>query len=211
MFQLMYYSYYDLIHDTISASILDILAIGTFFIGAIVCLALSTVFHLCCCHSRVLYYGFFCDPFYQILYCASIFTLGGLTMYVTLGHKFATAQYRWLRTGIFVLLGSVGIVPLVHHLARYGTEMAMESISTNYILVMASCYLLGAFIYGYRIPERWYPETFDIFGHSHQIWHCLVVLGAAIHFMGIYRMSIWWHEHNPMCGVSDEVMVSWFI
>jgi adiponectin receptor len=37
---------------------------------------------------------------------------------------------------------------------------------------------LGEAIYGARIPERWYPKRFDIWGNSHQIVHVLVVLGA---------------------------------
>ncbi|CAI8587234.1 unnamed protein product [Vicia faba] len=32
-----------------------------------------------------------------------------------------------------------------------------------------------------RIPERWKPGAFDIAGHSHQIFHVFVVLGALAH------------------------------
>ncbi|XP_068309430.1 heptahelical transmembrane protein 3-like isoform X4 [Pyrus communis] len=39
----------------------------------------------------------------------------------------------------------------------------------------------GAAFYVIRIPERWKPGKFDVVGHSHQIFHIFVVLGALAH------------------------------
>ena len=68
---------------------------------------------------------------------------------------------------------------------------------------MGVCYLLGAIIYAYRIPERWIHGKLDIFGHSHQIWHLLVLLGAVFHWVGILKSYVWWHEHDPQCLITD--------
>ncbi|MCB0370680.1 MAG: hemolysin III family protein [Bdellovibrionales bacterium] len=35
-----------------------------------------------------------------------------------------------------------------------------------------------------RCPERNNPGRYDICGHSHQIWHCLVVLGIVFTYFG---------------------------
>nr|ABN04724.1 At4g38290 [Arabidopsis thaliana] len=43
-------------------------------------------------------------------------------------------------------------------------------------------YLTGALVYATRIPERWMPGKFDIAGHSHQLFHVLVVAGAFTHY-----------------------------
>ena len=29
----------------------------------------------------------------------------------------------------------------------------------------------GALVYAQRVPERWFPGKFDLFFHSHQIFH----------------------------------------
>jgi hypothetical protein len=34
-----------------------------------------------------------------------------------------------------------------------------------------ACVQLGAIIYANRVPERWFPGRFDLFCHSHQIFH----------------------------------------
>ena len=49
-------------------------------------------------------------------------------------------------------------------------------------LLMGACYLLGAVIYSNAVPEKWRPGMFDVWGHSHNIFHVLVVCGAYIHY-----------------------------
>ena len=64
-------------------------------------------------------------------------------------------------------------------------------------LLMGACYLLGAVIYSNAVPEKWRPGMFDVWGHSHNIFHVLVVCGAYVHYkvslflviFGNYRMG----------------------
>lgn len=51
------------------------------------------------------------------------------------------------------------------------------------------------------MPERWRPGTFDIFGSSHQIFHVLVLLAAASHFVGL--LNAFDHEHKYRSGALD--------
>lgn len=51
IFPLIYFTFFQWMTSE-STSIYDYLAITPFFIGSIVCLGCSTVFHLCTCHSR---------------------------------------------------------------------------------------------------------------------------------------------------------------
>lgn len=50
-----------------------------------------------------------------------------------------------------------------------------------------------------RIPERWRPGAFDIWGSSHQIFHVLVVLAAATHLVGLLKAFD--YEHSFRSGV----------
>ena len=49
-------------------------------------------------------------------------------------------------------------------------------------LPLTFLYAIGTFLYVSRIPERWKPGLFDIAGHSHQIFHLFVVVGAFAHY-----------------------------
>ena len=40
----------------------------------------------------------------------------------------------------------------------------------------------GAVVYALRIPERWRPGAFDIYFHSHQLFHIAVIIAAAVHY-----------------------------
>lgn len=46
------------------------------------------------------------------------------------------------------------------------------------------CYLIGLVIFTTRCPERRKPGQYNICGHSHQIWHCMVVLGVVFTYLG---------------------------
>ena len=54
----------------------------------------------------------------------------------------------------------------------------------------------GAAIYAARIPERWFPETFDVWGSSHQIMHVLVVMGAVSFERGLLSCVRWWQNQE---------------
>ncbi|KAJ3173530.1 hypothetical protein HDU88_002616 [Geranomyces variabilis] len=201
----------------------DVLIMGAFFLGAVVCLGLSTTFHLCCCHSRgvaaiwlrgdyvgivtlimgslvpSIYYGFFCNPSLQALYLTVVIVSGITTICITVSPKFFAPKYRLLRTGLFISMGATGAVPLGHALIKYGYHMTRHALSSGALISSGIVYFLGAVIYACRVPERWWPGKFDMWGHSHQIFHVLVVAGALIHCRGVITQQRWWHTHNPYC------------
>lgn len=74
--------------------------------------------------------------------------------------------------------------------------------SLDWMLLMASLNFIGAGLYvarvrsptldAYRpyncqVPEKWYPQTFDYFGASHQILHVMVILARLAHMAGLFR------------------------
>lgn len=208
----------------------DSLVIFVFFVGAFVCLACSSMFHLFICHSQsvayawskidyigivflivasffpMTYYTFHCRPTLAWLYLSSICTLGVLGIIVSVFEKFGRPEFRVYRTLIFVSMGLSGFFPMTHALILYGYDYLTEALSLHFLLLMGLLYVIGAVIYASRVPERWFPGKFDVWFHSHQIFHILVVAAALTHYVGVMRAYKWWHSHP----VSAQCHDTWY-
>ncbi|KAJ2775309.1 hypothetical protein IWQ57_000473 [Coemansia nantahalensis] len=195
----------------------DVATLYVFLLGAVGCMGLSALFHTVSCHSHavqraynkcdyvgivflivgscvpVFFYMFYCHPRLKFFYLALILGLGALTVYVVVAPRFGTSDYRPLRAATFVALGLSGAVPTAHALALFGWEYTLNAVQVPHMLLMGATYIAGAFIYGARIPERWWPGRFDYFLHSHQIFHVFVVAAATVHFAGVARALRWTH------------------
>ncbi|RKP08698.1 mPR-like GPCR protein [Thamnocephalis sphaerospora] len=203
----------------------DSLVFYLFIGGAIVCLGLSASFHTLSCHSEsvcanwnrcdyvgivalivgsfypAVYYGFFCHPVAYVVYLSIITVLGAATVYLCVSKRFATPEYRWFRAGTFIALGGSGVIPMIHALIIYGWQHVVNALSLPWMITMGGLYIAGALIYGARIPERWWPGKFDLFFHSHQIFHLFVVAAAVTHYYGIVRAFRWHHGADPFCAL----------
>ncbi|MED6217613.1 Heptahelical transmembrane protein 4 [Stylosanthes scabra] len=174
--------------------------------GAMFCLLASSTCHLLCCHSQRLsyimlridyagiaaliatsfypavYYSFMCNPLIFFLYLGFITVMGVATIVFSLLPFFQKPEFRRYRATLFFLMGFSGIAPIIHKVIIHKHQPeALQT--TSYEILMGVLYGLGALIYATRIPERWMPGKFDIAGHSHQIFHVLVVAGAYTHYL----------------------------
>ncbi|KAL2637197.1 hypothetical protein AAZV13_06G042400 [Glycine max] len=173
--------------------------------GAMFCLLASSTCHLLTCHSQRLsyimlridyagiaaliatsfyppvYYSFMCNPFFCYLYLGFITLMGIATIVFSLLPFFQKSEFRKYRASLFFLMGFSGVAPIIHKLILHKHQPeALQT--TGYEILMGVLYGLGAAIYVTRIPERWMPGKFDIAGHSHQLFHILVVAGAYTHY-----------------------------
>ncbi|KAJ4965658.1 hypothetical protein NE237_017507 [Protea cynaroides] len=173
--------------------------------GAMFCLLASSTCHLLYCHSERLsyimlrldytgiavlvttsffpsvYYSFMCNPFFCNLYLGFISILGIATIIVSLLPVFQNPEFRTIRASLFLGMGLSGVAPILHKLILFRNQP--EALyTTGYEILMGVFYGIGALIYAARIPERWKPGKFDIAGHSHQLFHVLVVAGAYTHY-----------------------------
>ncbi|XP_059293492.1 heptahelical transmembrane protein 4-like [Lycium ferocissimum] len=173
--------------------------------GAMFCLLASSTCHLLSCHSeRVsylmlrldyagiaalistsfyppVYYSFMCYPSFCNLYLGFITLLGIGTILGSLLPVFQTPEYRTIRASLFFGMGLSGAVPILHKLVLFWHQPEALH-TTGYELLMGIFYGIGALVYAMRVPERWMPGKFDIAGHSHQLFHVLVVAGAFTHY-----------------------------
>ncbi|XP_057417564.1 heptahelical transmembrane protein 1 [Lotus japonicus] len=185
-----------------------------FLAGAMFCLISSSICHLFSCHSHDLnllllridyigivvmiitsffpqiYYIFLCQPHWQLLYLAGITAMGLFTIATLLSPSLSTGKHRAFRAMLFCSMGLFGIVPAIHAcFVNWGNPR--RNVTLAYECTMALSYLTGTLFYVTRIPERWKPGWFDLAGHSHQIFHILVVVGALAHYAATLKMLEW--------------------
>ncbi|KAM5548006.1 heptahelical transmembrane protein 1 [Rosa sericea] len=185
-----------------------------FLAGSMFCLFSSSICHLFSCHSHPLnvlllridyagittmiitsffppiYYIFQCDPRWQFIYLGGVTLMGICTIITLFSPKLSSSKFRTFRALLFASLGLFGIVPAVHaSVVNWGNPK--RDITLVYEVAMALFYLTGTGFYITRIPERWRPGCFDLAGHSHQIFHVLVVMGALAHYAAILVMLDW--------------------
>ncbi|KAJ1298351.1 hypothetical protein BS78_01G446000 [Paspalum vaginatum] len=202
--------------DTVSAAAGHRVARWPFYAylcGAMFCLLMSSACHLLACHSEhasyvflrldyagitglivtsfypLVYYTFLCDPFFQALYLGFITASGAAAVAVSLLPVFERPQLRWARAGLFACMAASGLVPILHKMLVFGARPEAV-VTTGYEMAMGAFYLAGVLVYATRVPERWMPGRFDLAGHSHQLFHVLVIAGAYAHYLaGLVYLS----------------------
>ncbi|XP_074295270.1 heptahelical transmembrane protein 4-like [Silene latifolia] len=173
--------------------------------GAMFCLLASSTCHLLYCHSErlayvmlrldyagiaalistsfypLVYYSFMCYPLFRNIYMGFITVLGLATVIGSLFPAFQKPEFRTLRAVLFSGMSMSGVLPILHkQILFWDQPEALHT--TGYEVLMGVLYGLGALVYATRVPERWMPGKFDIAGHSHQLFHVLVVAGAYTHY-----------------------------
>ncbi|KAH7672486.1 AdipoR/hemolysin-III-related protein [Dioscorea alata] len=185
-----------------------------YLFGAMFCLLTSSVCHLLSCHSEhcaytmlrldyagistlivtsfypLVYYTFMCDPFVRNIYIGFITVFGVAAILASLVPAFQTPEFRSVRALLFFCMGVSGLVPIIHKLMVFSEE-PVAVMTAIYELVMGGFYGLGVVVYATRMPERWMPGKFDLVGHSHQLFHVLVIAGAYTHYLASVMYLNW--------------------
>jgi adiponectin receptor len=189
-----------------------------FFTSAIACLAMSCIYHTITCHSEAvgkfgnkldylgivfltagsfvpsIYYGFYCHKELRYSYWTMISVFSIVTALFATQDRFRTPQWRPVRAGMFILLGLSAIFPILHACQKYSFEQLADQMGLRCLISQGLFYITGASLYALRIPERFSPGTFDIWGSSHQLFHIFVVLAALTHYYGLLQGYFYWHN-----------------
>ncbi|CAL5049014.1 unnamed protein product [Urochloa decumbens] len=185
-----------------------------FLAGAMTCLAVSAAAHLLACHSRrfnrlfwqldyagiavmivasffpPVFYAFLGDAATQLFYLSLITLLGLLVVGLMLSPARSSPRLRHLRAGLFVCMALSGVAPAMHALSINWAHRECH-LALALELIMGVVYAAGAGFYVSRVPERWRPGKFDCVGHSHQIFHVLVLVGALTHYAATDILINW--------------------
>lgn len=125
----------------------------------------------------------------------------GVAHMLTAPHGLSAATQAWLLATLLCLT-LTAVVVTVHHAApdqahtRVATFVALAAVANVPALVAVlrqaapahgpltfNAYLLaGGVHYAARIPERFSPGMFDLFGHGHQVMHILVAVAMAVQY-----------------------------
>lgn len=118
-------------------------------------------------------------------------SLAFLCVVVVVRPRFRTPQWRPYRAMLFVIFGLSGAIPVAISYWNYGLGETTKRFALWWLLAEAGLYILGAAIYAARIPECIWPGKFDLIGHSHQIFHVMVVLAALCHGRCLYEANMY--------------------
>lgn len=186
--------------------------------GSMFCLLASTICHLFTCHSKPLaiflmrvdyagiaamiatsffppiYYIFQCTPIWQWIYLGTISTMAVITVCVLFAPSCQSGKYRPFRAFLFLSMGVSGLIPAIHAVTINWHE-PMCPITLAHEAIMAGCYAIGTMFYVVRFPERWKPGVFDLGGHSHNIFHVFVIVGAYVHYRAAL-LFLEWRDHK---------------
>lgn len=216
-----------------TAAFEDVVVFSCFFGGATACLGMSATFHTLANHSQTvsraynrldylgivlliwgsfipsLYYGFQEKPELVQTYWIMITTIAVATGIVSCSPFFAGHQWRTFRAIMFVAMGLSAVVPVLHGLNIYSFQRLDRLIGLKWLITQGALYILGAGLYAARIPERFKPGAFDIWGSSHQIFHVLVLVAAAVHLTGLLKAFDYRHTRIDLPEGLAKVKLPW--
>lgn len=193
--------------------------------AAIVCLGCSTIFHWFgalnkktfkllsrfdyagitflipgSCYPPYFYF-YYCEQWIGIVYLAIITTLSIIVFVCTLTPDFHMPEKRRLRGTMFLALGVSTAFP-IFHLVFFGNHITGFVNKPHFIYwyLGGISYVVAGLFFVLRIPEKYFPYTFDYWGHSHNLLHTFVVIGFVLHYFG--ALDSYYYRLNNKCPVS---------
>lgn len=173
------------------------------------CDYLGIIIMITCSLISIMLFAFYDIPNWRNFYVSLFLALGGICTIVTFNKKFSTPQYRPFRSLMFILFGLSGVLPVLTAVSIFGVESASERSKAGWLIAEGFFYIFGASLYAMRIPERFsHKESdnrllenpvsgkFDLFGHSHQIFHVMVVIAAFCHWKALVGCFEYLHTHT---------------
>lgn len=138
------------------------------------------------CFPSELRYGSTGDIFVAIAFVNSV-----LCIIVSCHTRFmeASAFQKVIRIKALGLPCIYSTIPIIYRLL-FGSEQDTELTSSYYHFLSLVLMYLAGFLYGTHFPERMFPGSFDIVGHSHQLFHVTGILATMSQMQGIlYDMN----------------------
>ncbi|CAO1616783.1 unnamed protein product [Sympodiomycopsis kandeliae] len=137
-----------------------------------------------------IYNEFYCQPNIAMLYSLTTLVTGIVGAVVPWAPWFNQRENKGLRISVFLGMCFTGLLPFVHASYEHGMMKTLRFLSP--IIPSVMCYIIGLILYATNFPERYWPGSFDIFGHAHQFWHISIVLAILLH----YRAALQFHANR---------------
>jgi len=201
----------------------DNLLVLFYVFSGMLCWIFSTCFHTFGCHSTfvrnkterldycgilfyalsaffpVIYYIFRCNRTLRYVYLTSLGAVSLVVLCLTQWEPFGRTKYRPIRAMVFSTLFLVTVLPFVHAFFKLGVGVAFDEQSLRFIFGFVGTASTGVLIYATEVPERIWPGKFDLFLHSHQIFHVFAVIAGIVHLYAIIALQEF--HNNKACDV----------
>ncbi|XP_063709027.1 progestin and adipoQ receptor family member 3-like [Culicoides brevitarsis] len=194
------------------ADLTDIIIIGCLLTSFELCLVCSTVYHTFCCRSSKIYdclltfdllgigialfcifasgiyYAFYTQTETRNFYLTSVAVIFMIAMILQIPKLGVPNNVKMLS---LLLWAVYGVVPSCHWFFKMGGFS--NKMVEIFIPRIIGAYAIAGFaflFYASRIPERWFAGKVDFLGHSHNLWHILVLVALN-----------YWHNTGIMLAV----------
>lgn len=178
------------------------------------CWLLSVLFHTFRCHSQktlrrtecfdycgilgftlsafipVAFNSFHCDDFLQKVYVGALVSCGLIIFVLINWEPFSRIEYRIHRMATFMTLSFFVIASLIHAAFKYGLVKVLGEEGVRFHFGFYFIALTALVIYSIQFPERLMPGKFDIYFHSHQIFHILAMTGGFMQLHALYQIKL---------------------
>lgn len=198
--------------------------VSLYIAAAQCCMATSALFHLLSPVSKLAYdralqadmtgiagiitasflvgihYGYWCHVTLGRIYLSVVFVLSC----VALAWPYIPALFRNFKASVifFASFVTFALVPLFHWVFLVGGLSSPQADLFFWKLLQTfAFYGAGFFFYLMQYPERLYPGAFDLYAHSHQLWHIGVLLGALRYYDAMSSYAAFRAYNN--CSVTD--------
>ena len=133
-------------------------------------------------------------------------------VFVLFVRRFRNSAWRPFRGLLFSFMASSAFYPIIYACFLNGyRQMDIQAGASRYAVTVL-LYLTAVTIYGVskealkcllmltaeqtRVPEAWRPGRFDLWGHSHQVFHVLMAIGLTVHFSAFAKAFDYYHRVN---------------
>ena len=157
---------------------LDYAAISMYGIGG----ACATFYYLRSFRSGFLLF----DSPNLFLSLASVWSVLACYINCASRHRWDRVKYK-VRTLALSVPFLYGNLPTYYRFIECGLTGDECSYGLLYCFALWTCYLISAVLNATRVPERYYPSTFDIVGHNHQWVHVITTFGTVSHILAVFN------------------------
>jgi adiponectin receptor len=155
---------------------------------------------MCGANVPLIYYSFPCDPDLRTAYFSTIAVLSAICAATTFHPLFRQPRLELVRVAIFGAVVVATFIPIVHGFVKYAAAEHFKRVALPGVLGTLGFNVLGGVVYAAKVPERWWPGRFDMWGSSHQLMHIAILLASGSYVVAVVGEFDYLHAHPGQCG-----------
>lgn len=204
----------------------DIAVMSIYLLGVAACFASSALFHTLISHSAegfafgrqldfqgiivlmwsasvpMIYYTFYMERRLQRVYWSLTTCFAALASITIFLPAFRRRSDKGVRLSIFGSLALSTLGCVIHGLIAHGWACQSHRFPMSAIAITLLFNSVGSVVYVLRFPERWWPLRFDIFGASHQLMHCAIIIASLVWVVAM--VTAFDHAHADLSPSGED-------